>query len=83
MARELVHLIQTMRRSAGFDIADRIVTWYTGDEQISRVMEAHGEYIKQETLSLELRQGDFESDVYVEEHTIDGTAVRLGLRRAH
>ncbi len=83
MARELVHLIQTMRRSAGFDISDRIVTWYTGDEQVGRVIEGHGEYVRQETLSLELRQGDFEGDAYVEEHTIDGTAVRLGVRRAN
>ena len=81
MARELVHLIQTMRRSAGFDIADRITTWYEGDEQVGRVMGVHDECIKQETLSLELRQGDPEGDAYVEEHTIDGTAVRLGLRR--
>ena len=83
LARELVHLIQTMRRSAGFDISDRIVTWYTGDEQVNRVMGAHKEYIIQETLSLELRQGDFESEAYVEEHIVDGTAVKLGLRRAH
>ena len=34
-ARELVHRLQNMRRSAGFDIADRIVTWYDGDGEAS------------------------------------------------
>ena len=32
VARELVHRIQNMRRTAGFDIADRIVTFYSGGE---------------------------------------------------
>ena len=30
LARELVHLIQNMRRSAGFDIADYIIVYYQG-----------------------------------------------------
>ncbi len=32
MAREIVHRLQTMRRSAGFEIADHIVIYYQGDE---------------------------------------------------
>ncbi|MBI2936292.1 MAG: isoleucine--tRNA ligase, partial [Chloroflexi bacterium] len=32
LARELVHRIQNMRRAAGFEISDRIVTWYQGGE---------------------------------------------------
>ncbi|SVB83071.1 uncharacterized protein METZ01_LOCUS235925, partial [marine metagenome] len=31
LARELVHGIQNMRRSADFDIADRILVWHQGD----------------------------------------------------
>ncbi|MFC2048381.1 isoleucine--tRNA ligase, partial [Chloroflexota bacterium] len=34
MAREVVHRLQTMRRSAGFDIADHIITYYQGDDYI-------------------------------------------------
>src|SRR5262249_7778080 len=30
LAREIVHRIQTMRRDAGFEIADRIITFYEG-----------------------------------------------------
>jgi isoleucyl-tRNA synthetase len=82
LARELVHRIQNMRRSAEFDIADRIVTWCVGDERVWSVMERHGDYVRQETLSLELRRGEPDADAYVEEHTVDGAAVKLGVRRA-
>ncbi len=82
MARELVHLIQNMRRSAGFDIADRIVTTYQADERIARVVQQHGDYIRQETLSLELRQGEPIAGAYQEEHKVDGISVMLGVQRA-
>ena len=39
LAREIVHRLQTMRRNAGFDIADRIVTYYQDDDDIRRVMD--------------------------------------------
>ena len=81
LARELVHRIQNMRRSAGFDIADRIVTWYRGDERIARVMQQHGDYIRQETLSVELHPGEPEPDAYTEEQTVDGAAVSLAVRQ--
>ena len=82
LARELVHRIQNMRRSAGFDIADRIVTWYQNGERVVRVMERHGGYIRQETLSLELRRGEPEPSAYVEEQKVEGIAVKLGVRQA-
>ncbi len=82
MARDLVHLIQNMRRSAGFEIADRIVTSCTGDERIARVIRQHAGYIQQETLSLELVHGEPPADAYAEEQKVDGVAVKLGVRRA-
>ncbi len=54
MARELVHLIQGMRRSAGFDIADHIQIQFEGDDELRRVIEEFGSYIKQETLATEM-----------------------------
>ena len=40
-ARELVHRIQNMRKSAGFDIADRIELYYEGGA-VDEVFAAHG-----------------------------------------
>ena len=82
MTRELVHLVQNMRRSAGFQISDRIVTWYQGNDRVARVMEKHGGYIKEETLSLDLQSGEAEDGAYVEEHRVDGATVTLGVKRA-
>ena len=81
LARELVHRIQTMRRSADFQITDRIVTWYAGDERTARMMEQHGDYVRQETLSTELREGEPDTDAYTEEAKLDGVVVKLGVKR--
>ena len=82
MTRELVHLVQNMRRSAGFQISDRIVTWYQGNDRVARVMEKHGGYIKEETLSLDLQPGEAEDGSYVEERRIDGATVKLAVKRS-
>jgi len=81
MAREIVHRLQTMRRSAGFDIADRIVTYYQGEAYIKQVMEDFADYIKQETLSRELVGGVPEEGVFTERHRLDDCDVLLGVMR--
>ncbi|MCH7511826.1 MAG: SDR family NAD(P)-dependent oxidoreductase, partial [Chloroflexi bacterium] len=48
LARELVHRLQNLRREAGFDIADRITTYWQGDDDVRRVLEAHGGYVRAE-----------------------------------
>jgi isoleucyl-tRNA synthetase len=83
MARELVHRLQTMRRSAEFDIADHIVTYYQGDDYIREVMgnEALAGYIRQETLSRELVEGEPSPDAFTESHKIAGHQLTLGVLR--
>ncbi len=80
-ARELVHLVQNMRRSAEFDIADHIVTYYDGDEALEEVIAAHGDYIRQDTLSRELTRGVSPEGAYTEEQKVNGLAVVLGVVR--
>jgi len=81
MARELVHRLQTMRRSAGFDIADYIVTSYQADEYVRQVVETFADYIRQETLSRELIAADAAEGAYTESHKLGGHEVLLGVRR--
>ncbi len=81
LARELVHRLQTMRRAAGFEIADHIETYYRADESIVRVVGKFGEYIRQETLSRELVLGDPPPGAYVETHRIDDREIILGVKR--
>ena len=51
LARELVHVVQNMRRSAGFDIADHIDMYVTGDAELDELLAAHADYIQRETLA--------------------------------
>jgi isoleucyl-tRNA synthetase len=81
MARELVHRIQNMRRSADFDIADYIVTYYRGNAELDRVIDAHAEYIKQETLTRELVNAAPPVDAWTETHSFDGLEATIGVRR--
>jgi len=79
-ARELVHRLQTMRKRAGFDIADYISTYYQGGSSIQRVIQEFAPYIKQETLSRDLIQGPAPHGAYAESHKVDGDEVVLGVK---
>ena len=81
LARELVHRLQNMRRTAGFDIADHIVTYYSGTEALAEVMGRFADYIRQETLSEELVQGEAPAEAYTELQNMDGVEVVLGVMR--
>ncbi len=81
IAREIVRRLQTMRRSAGFDIADYIITYYRSEVKIGRVIEKFANYIKQETLSRQLIEGIPEPGAYTETCNINGNKVVLGVKR--
>jgi isoleucyl-tRNA synthetase len=81
VAREVVRRLQTMRRSAGFDIADHITTYYEGDDYIRQVMADFADYIKQETLSRELVEGVPQEGVFTERHKLSGYELSLGVKR--
>jgi len=83
LAREIVHRLQTMRRSAGFDIADYIVTYYQGDTYIKGIMEDEGlaDYIRQETLSRQLIEGMPGEGAFTESFKLGGYDILLGVKR--
>jgi len=81
LAREIVHRLQTMRRSAGFDIADHITTYYNGVSYVKQVMTDWADYIKQETLSRELVEGVPEEGAFTESYKLSGHEIMLGVKR--
>lgn len=81
LAREIVRCLQNMRRNAGFDIADYIVSYYHADSILSHVIEHLSAYIKQETLSRELVTPVPKLGIYVEKHRINGYEVVMGVRK--
>ncbi|MBI2857422.1 MAG: isoleucine--tRNA ligase, partial [Chloroflexi bacterium] len=80
LAREIVHRLQTMRRSAGFDIADHIVTYYQGSGYVRQVMTGFASYIRQETLSDELVAGRASDGAYTESARLNGQDISLGVK---
>lgn len=54
IAREMVSKVQQLRKRENFDIADRITLYYSGDEAVMRIVTNFTDYIKKETLALQL-----------------------------
>ena len=52
IAREIVSKVQNMRKSAGFDIADRIKLYYDAEGDTLEAFSAFADYIKDETLAV-------------------------------
>ncbi|HEX5140348.1 MAG TPA: DUF5915 domain-containing protein, partial [Dehalococcoidia bacterium] len=79
LARELVRRIQEMRKTAGFEIADRIRLSYAGDPDVARVMQSWSGYIAQETLAESVSEGA--GSGHTEDHDIDGRTVTLSVEK--
>jgi isoleucyl-tRNA synthetase len=82
IAREVVRRLQTMRRSAGLDIADHIVTYYDDGDSIQLVMTKFADYIKQETLSRDLISAVPPAESYTEKFRISNYEISLGIKKA-
>jgi isoleucyl-tRNA synthetase len=78
-AREVVRRVQDLRKTAGFEISDRIVVTYQAAGEIKATFEQWADYIKSETLADELREG--EPAGTTDEDEIDGMKVKLGVVR--
>ncbi len=80
LAREVVHLIQHMRKDAGYQVEDRIAVTYQAAPQLASAIDRHLSYIRQETLARSLAQAQPTGD-RVESAAIEGAAITLGVRR--
>ncbi len=79
LTREIVHRLQTMRKTAGFEIADYIVTYYQSDDYVKEVFSDFEVYIKHETLSREIMSEMPPADAFTEEHKLGGHPITLGV----
>ncbi|HEX9090745.1 MAG TPA: DUF5915 domain-containing protein, partial [Anaerolineales bacterium] len=81
MAREIVRWVQDMRKKAGFNIEDRITTCYQAEGTLADVFTTWGEYIASETLTTNLVNSPPDEGSYVEEHTLEGQKLVLGVKQ--
>jgi isoleucyl-tRNA synthetase len=86
-AREIVHAVQSARKSAGLEVEDRIELALGGDPALVRAAEAYGEHISGETLAVELNLGDgaivpAAEWGYSDQVQIEGLGLSISLRKA-
>jgi isoleucyl-tRNA synthetase len=87
MAREIVRRIQTLRKDAGLELADRIAVCYQASDKLQDAIRAFGDYIRKETLALELQNAQPDATFTVEDFTeslkgeLDGETLTVGLKR--
>jgi isoleucyl-tRNA synthetase len=79
LAREIVRRVQEMRKNAGFEIADRIHTYYVAEGDLADVLQTWAGYFKSETLTIDLVAAPPPAEAYVEDHTLDGKTVKIGV----
>jgi isoleucyl-tRNA synthetase len=84
MAREIVHRIQGLRKSAGFEIADYILTYWEGDDYLTDVMKDSFsiDYIKNEVMARELIVGVPAEGVHSESFKLSGHEMKIGVKKA-
>ncbi|MBI3537162.1 MAG: class I tRNA ligase family protein, partial [Chloroflexi bacterium] len=82
LAREFVRHVQDLRKSAGFEIDDRITTHYVASDGLARAIRAHAKYIAADTLSVALVASVAPESAAKVEDEFDGERVALGIVKA-
>ncbi|RMD59978.1 hypothetical protein D6833_10665 [Candidatus Parcubacteria bacterium] len=73
--------MQNLRKEAGFDIADKIILFYQSGGRIVRVVNQWADYIKAETLALEIRHALIPERAFMKMEKVDGETVTLGVEK--
>ena len=83
LAREAVKRVQNLRKEAGFEVTDRIEITYHGSGEIAEAVARHADWIRNETLALELQPSapGQPSGEAVETFEIRGEELTIGVRR--
>ena len=77
--REVISKIQTMRKEKGFEVADKIILFVSGNDLIEDIIRRNSEHIMRETLTLDIRFGEEEES---QEANINGEKLMMGAKVA-
>ncbi len=81
LAREFVRRVQDLRKSAGLEIADRIAVRYESTPKLASAVAAFDEYIRAETLCVDLAPGGGLPDAATAEDSFDGETLKVALAK--
>ena len=80
LARDVVRVVQQARKDAGLDVTDRVAVALDTAGDVRAAVEAHADFVKGETLALELSFVDLPAEVAAGEAG-DGRTVKAAVRR--
>ncbi len=81
LAREFIRRVQDLRKTADFDVADRITLYVEATPKLADALQAHRDYIMGETLAVVWKQEQAPASAAVVQAEFDGERVVLGLVR--
>jgi isoleucyl-tRNA synthetase len=82
LAREVVRAVQDLRKSAGLEVADRIVLGIEASPEVWAALEPHKDFLAQEVLALEVLDRAVGEPAGAVDVDLDDSSVRVSLRRA-
>lgn len=77
LAREFVRKVQSLRKDNDYIITDRINIYYDGNDKIDKMISKYNDYIKNETLAVELIKDSNLTDAY----DMNGESVKVKTER--
>ncbi len=81
LARELVHKVQNLRKSAGFEVTDRIQLHYQSSPRLAEAVRAFEDYIRRETLAVVVTDESLVEPDIRESAKINREPAELALKR--
>lgn len=82
LAREFVRRVQSLRKEANLEISDRIRLYFTASDKLLAAVRAFEEYVKGETLAVEVVHKNAPSDWPNASNTFDGEQLTVSLQKA-
>jgi isoleucyl-tRNA synthetase len=80
VAREIVRAVQDLRKNSGLAVEDRIDLWLEAEDRAA--LDAHRDFIANETLATNLTLGDPDADAARDEVSVDDLRVTVALRKS-
>jgi isoleucyl-tRNA synthetase len=82
LAREFVRRVQDLRKTAEFDVADRIHLYVTASDGLKAAIEEHRDYVTAETLTIDLQFASAPAEAQTAEDNFEGETLVVGLKKA-
>lgn len=82
LVREVVRAIQDLRKAAGLEVSDRIVLGIVAPADVAAALARQREFLAHEVLAIEVREEPVDEAAGAADLDLDGSQVRVSLRRA-